>query len=320
MDLVIQNPYHGLDSPILTLTPDFSDLIVQEAYHDLTSPLLFFFHIPAWAGGEDQNYIELVSSHISLDQTRILTIPEAYHVLTSDAPVVSIKHELWTTWPDGTTFPLPYLTANAGVHINSHAIGQTPAVVLTDARMGSRAQGKIPVIKCLGTMSVPTLMAVSGRIPQIKGSARTGIRSGAGIAPVIKITASSAETLCRLNSKIPLPTASIKLTTPGIGALQGALPFPKFTGSVSYHHLATLAAKIPIPRLSATVGVGGIGTLDRNIPELRLTASAYVASMFVSGFIPLPMLNSLGTGGIGGIPGVIYNEDRFTGYVLRHIR
>ena len=319
MDLVIQDTYHGVDSPAaLVFGPP--TLTVAEAYHAVASPLLYFFWIPSGAGGEDQNYIEVVSSNVSLTQTRILTTSEAYHVLASDSPVLSLSYELWTTWPDGLTFPLPSLTASTGVRITGDTTGQTPAVVLTDARMGSEARGNIPVIECAGTISSPTLMTVSGRIPQIEGSSRTGIRSGAGITPVIEITASSAETLCYLNSKIPLPTVLVELTTPVTGDLQGYLPFPELTVSVSYHHLATLAANIPVPRISATVGVGGIGTLDRNIPELRLTASAYVASMFFSGFVPLPMLNSLSTGAVGGIPGVIYNEARFTGYVLRHVR
>lgn len=321
MDLVVQSTYHGVDSPVLTITRDEYDLVVADAYHEHTAPLLYFFWIPDGAGGEDQNYIELVSSHITLEgQVHILTVQEATHTLDSDSTALSIAYELWTTWPDGLTPPIIKLEAQGNEWITGDVLGQTPPVLLSDARMGSHGEGKTPVIECSGTMTAPRLMHVSGRIPHIECGARDGIRAGDGLVPLIEITASSSETLCYLDANIPLLTSDIELTTPGIGTLEGELPFPELSTSVSYHILASLSENIPVPRLTTDVGVGGIGTLERNIPELRLLASAYVESMFVSGYVPLPILNLLGTGGIGGVPARIYDPARFTNYVLRHIR
>ena len=312
--------YLGLDSPILTLTDNVYDLVIPGDALELLSPQLWFFAIPDEAGGEDQNYIELVSTNITLDQVRILAVQEAAHDLVSDAPALSLSYELWTSWPDGVTFPLPTLSAQGNVTINGNALGLTPATVLSDARMGSHCEGKTPVIELAGTMTTPTLLRVAGQIPHIEITARTGIRGGDGLTPFFEITASSEETLCYLDAKIPLITADIELTTPVLGILEGKLPFPELTCIVSYHHHATLSANIPLIRLNTAVAVGGIGTLERNIPEIRLLASAYVESMFVSGYVPLPILNSLGTGGIGGVPGTIYDPDRFSNYVLRHVR
>ena len=312
--------YSGVDSPILTLTDNVYDLVIPGDALELLSPQLWFFAIPDEAGGEDQNYIELVSTNITLDQVRILAVQEAAHDLVSDAPGLSLAYELWTSWPDGVTFPLPTLSAQGNVTINGNALGLTPATVLSDARMGSHCEGKTPVIELAGTMTTPTLLHVAGQIPHIEITARTGIRGGDGLTPFFEITASSEETLCYLDANIPLLTADIELTTPVLGIMEGKLPFPELTCIVSYHHHATLSGNVPLLRLNTDVAVGGIGTLERNIPEIRLLASAYVESMFVSGYVPLPVLNSLGTGGIGGVPGTIYDPDRFSNYVLRHVR
>ncbi len=313
--------YLGVDSPILTLTDNVYDLVISANDLDLVSPELWFFEIPDATGGEDQNYIELVSSHITLEgQVHVLTVQEADHLHVTDAAPLSLSWELWTSWPDGVTFPLPTLSAQGNVTINGNALALTPATVLSDARMGSHCEGKTPVVESAGTVTTPILLHFSGRTPLLEVSARAGIRAGTGLTPFFEITASSSETLCYLDADIPLPTADIDLSTPVLGILEGKLPFPELDCIVSYHHHATLSANIPLLRLNTDVAVGGIGTLERNIPEIRLLASAYVESMFISGYVPLPILNSLGTGGISGVPGTIYDPDRFLNYVLRHIR
>jgi hypothetical protein len=324
-----EDTYHGVDSPILTLSDNVFDLVVASDDWEMASPQLWFFEIPDSTGGEDQNYIELVSNHLTLDAVHVLTVQEAYHTSTSDSSIdLSKSWLLWTSWPDGPKTPFFTLDADTQEEIHSDTTGYTPQIELTDMRPGSRMdEGKTPDIRCSGTVSVPILMTVTGRLPVIEGDSRTGARSDkTGRTPVLELTAQSENTLGSLSKTIPGLTLDAELTTPVVMTVDGKVPALTVDATFSYKHLMELAANIPIPKLTGAMGIGGIGTLDRNIPDIRISATGHTDTMEVAGYVPLPYLSIGSSGAPGGVgdpvgqPGTIVNESRFTGYVLRHAR
>lgn len=316
-NLIIQSAEHFLDSPIMTFRGTTS-LVVAEAYHE---------HYGDASSVNTLNVANIFHDHVSFDIKHMtgwyfLTIADNALVVKTPNVRLNLNEHGWMS--DPAILPVLKLDAWSGIRINCPPAGLMLPALTLEMLAGARLSKRLPTLDLTAEGHGETSMRLTGRLPDLRCSARAGIRAKATLMlPAMEISATGGAvggiigTLSKTLPGLILEASGFRLN---IGQLVKDLPPLQIEAYGSREHSGVLSGRLPAMRISASGYMVNEGSLQKLLPALEISAMGTASSMYLVADLPTLVTNTNPDGKSGGAPGHLINEDRFDGYVLRYAR
>jgi hypothetical protein len=316
-DLIIQSAEHFVDSPIMTFRGTTS-LVVAEAYHEHYGDASSVNTLYVSDSFHDHTGFEIKR----MDGWYFLTIASCD--LNVDTPNIHLdtNYHLWMEEP--ARLPQLKIDAWSGIRINCPPAGLMLPALTLEMRAGARLSKLLPALDLAAEGHGETTMHLTGRLPDLRCSARTGIRAKATLMlPAMEISATGGAaggiigTLAKTLPGLVLEASGFRINT---GQLVKDLPPLQIEAYGSREHSGLLSGSLPAMRLSATGYRLNEGSLQKLLPALEISAAGTASSMYLAAKLPTLVTNIIPDGQTGGAPGRVTDADRFEDFVMRYAR
>lgn len=214
--------------------------------------------------------------------------------------------------------PLPVLTTSFDERLS--VSGKLPLPVLT-TRFGSQADKmKVPTPELQCSVSRNETASMSGKLPVPVLTTRFASRAEAMKLPVPQLTASvNRNETGEMSGKVPVPVLQAVIDFNHITA-SGKLPDIRLQALVDIMAMCSMSGVMPPPVLQAVCELVVVCSMSGLVPVPVLTATAERRGISADMVVPVPVMQPIATGDIGGTGSSMSEHRRFDGSLLRYER
>jgi hypothetical protein len=318
-DLIIQSVEHFVDSPVLSFW-ETTDIWVTYTHHDQYADVVQLNSISLTINNAFHDHVSFDIKQIVFEHD--LTVAAADHLLETTAVWIGFNYSLWMTEP--AVLPNLKLLAQSGTRINCPPAGLMLPGLMLEMRAGARLSKWLPALDLTAEGHGATSMRLTGRLPDLRCDARTGIRARTTLRlPVLTIEATGlagSGTGASLDKTLPGLTIEAHGERRGAGDLAKNLPALTINATGMRDEWAELAEMLPTLMISATGHRDQSGSLNENLPALQLSARGVASSMQLVADLPTLVMTAPPDGATGGGPGSLTDQGRFDDFVMRYAR